>query len=133
MKKPYLLILLIIGLALLSMVAAANEPPKAKGSADAFSCAKAVSSYDYDPFSVAWTSTWSWADAKIDPISISGSTGQAFAVIDSFALADAYSNAFAVAQGPNWAETETTSSNYAEVTDTSAWALAESHAEALAY
>jgi hypothetical protein len=109
-----------------------NHRPTAKGSADAFASASAMSMKNYDPFSVAWTSTWTWEDAKIDPVSISASTGQSFALIDSFVLADAYSNAFAYAQGPNLAVTNTYTIDHAIVTDTSAYATAQSHAEGFA-
>ena len=136
MKRALLVVVLILGLVLISSASAGsggnNQKPTAKGTADAFASAKAISNHGYDPFSVAWTSTWTWDNAKIDPVSISGSTGQAFATIDSFALADGYSNAFAVAQGANLAETHTFTSDFAFVTDDSAYANADSHAEAIA-
>ena len=134
MKKIFLAVV-IIGLSLI-IVASANsdkEKPTAKGSADAFSDAIAISAGKYNPFSVAWTSTWTMNDAKADPVSMSGSTGQAFALIDSFALGDAYSNAFAYSQGPNMAETYTMANNFAMVTDYSAFATAQAHAEGTAY
>ena len=134
MKKIFLVVM-IIGLSLI-IAASANsdkEKPTAKGAADAFSDAHAISADKFNPYSIAWTSTWTLNDAKVDPISISGSTGQAYAVIDSFALGDAYSNAFAYSQGPNMAETNTMAKNYAFVTDYSAYATSQAHAEGTAY
>jgi hypothetical protein len=128
---------LILGLSLIASASANSggdkSKPTAKGSADAFADAGAVSLKNYDPYSIAWTSSWTWNDAKADPISMSASTGQAYAVIDSFALADGYSNAFAYSQGPNMAQTETYTKDFAFVTDNSAYATAQSHAEGNAY
>lgn len=134
MKKIFLVVV-IIGLSLIIAASAnsSNEKPTAKGAADAFSDAHAISADKFNPFSVTWTSTFTLNDAKVDPISISGSTGQAYALIDSFALADAYSNAFAYSQGPNMAETYTMTNNYAFVTDYSAFATSQAHAEGIAY
>ena len=131
--KRILVVVMIIGLSLIVAASANTDKPTAKGTADAFSDAKAISADKYDPYSIAWTSVWSVNDAKADPISISGSTGQAYAVIDSFALGDAYSNAFAYSQGPTMAETYTMVKNFASVTDYSAFATAEAHAEGTAY
>jgi len=135
--KKILLVVLILGLSLIASASvnfdSDQNKPTAKGTADAFANAGAISLKNYDPYSVAWTSTWTWNDAKSDPISISGSTGQAFAVIDSFALADGYSNAFAYSQGPNMAQTQTFTRDFAFVTDNSAYATAQSHAEGNAY
>lgn len=134
MKKIFLTVV-VIGLSLI-IAASANsgkETPTATGAADAFSDAKAISSSKFNPFSVAWTSTWTINEVKDDPISMSGSTGQAFALIDSFALGDAYSNAFAYSQGPNKAETYTLAKNFAFVTDFSAFATSQAYAEGTAY
>ncbi|RQW80512.1 MAG: hypothetical protein EHM14_04600 [Methanothrix sp.] len=136
-RKKILLVVLILGLSLIASASANvggdKNKPTAKGTADAFADAGAVSLKNYDPYSIAWTSTWTWNDAKTDPVSMSGSTGQAYAVIDSFALADGYSNAFAYSQGPNMAQTETYTRDFAFVTDNSAYATAQSHAEGNAY
>ena len=136
-RKKILLVVLILGLSLIASASTNSggdkSKPTAKGTADAFADAGAVSLKNYDPYSIAWTSTWTWNDAKTDPVSMSGSTGQAYAVIDSFALADGYSNAFAYSQGPNMAQTETYTKDFAFVTDNSAYATAQSHAEGNAY
>ena len=129
------MLMLIISLGLIGASSANTQEhnPTAKGAADAFSHATAVSVGKYDPYSIAWTSSWTINNAKVDPVSISDSSGQAFAWIDSFAMGDAFSNAFAYSQGPNMAETCTFAKNLAFVNDFSASATAEAHAEGHAY
>jgi len=135
--KKILFVVLILGLSLIDSSSGnldnGKNKPTAQGTADAFANAGAISLKNYDPYSIAWTSVWTWNDAKADPISMSGSTGQAYAVIDSFALADGYSNAFAYSQGPNMAQTQTFTTDFAFVTDNTAYATAQSHAEGNAY
>jgi hypothetical protein len=126
------LVILIIGLAG-AVPPPGTSTPTAKSIANAYATASAVSETDKDPFAVTWTSAFVIDNSKIDPVAISETAGYSLSCLEDTAFANSFSNAFAFTQGPTMAESITWTQDTSAVTDISATAMSDSHAEGTAY